>query len=881
MKCYAVFACLFLAFSIQANAQGRIEVSTTFGDATPPSRILAVTPDRESYFAELNGRWGVLEVPPGQYEIAIIPEGEVSVAAFFGPFDIADGAQRKLIIDSGIRLSSANALPPLDFWQVRDLNADEIVAQVVNKWELVLLPPGRYRIETEASGRQVFGAAIDLQAGGTTDVDVGGLGLGLLEISAPQLEQVKPLFGGEKVSALLAIEDDLFDVTPSVAEDGGAFWLFEGRYPVDFVSGSLRDGHTPEVVAGQGVEVVFDIQALEAAGQLERVQLRGVPAGQPLVVAAARGDRALAALQTEGSGATYIAPPGSILALKEEDTRKELNSEAQGGIGAQASQDVSLAVQAPRNGALFDPETEFVRVEGQASTTVVSGVTKFALLLDLSGSTQDPSGRDVDGDGQIDSILMAEVTAARRLLEQLSAIEDDKPGQQFAVGIVGFADSAQAFSPLLLLSEEGAQARLTAALDGLAAGMLGGSTYYDRGLVSAERLVASLDRPGPVGVTMFTDGRPSDVIAAIDAAARFGVVGMSLHMIGVGADFDRPVPSSAVYPPVPETGPEILATMVAFGGDGSAAWAAPEPSDIVRLVDGLPILETTDGGIDTVTITNLSTGQTGVVDLRADGSFGAELPVKFAGDGGAPVNRILIEVQATSGAIRKEEVLVASEGASKIERAEVEAQLAAADQSIEELRAALSAAQAAAQTAQDQQAREAAKTQTRIAGLIAELTAARAFGPQVAQCKQEAAQCAADLNAALDGALGVRTDSRGIVLSVPGDVLFGFDDADLREDAARNLELAKIFLADHQKADILIEGHTDGIGGQAYNAELSLERAKSVANWLTENGDIALDRIKALGLGESQPLEAETDADGRDNPSARQKNRRVEIRILK
>ena len=127
----------------------------------------------------------------------------------------------------------------------------------------------------------------------------------------------------------------------------------------------------------------------------------------------------------------------------------------------------------------------------------------------------------------------------------------------------------------------------------------------------------------------------------------------------------------------------------------------------------------------------------------------------------------------------------------------------------------------------------------------------------------------------------MRSDARGIVLSVPGDVLFEFDNAKLQPEARRALELAKIFLADHQKSDILIEGHTDGVGSAEYNLDLSLERAKNVASWLIDLGGIPDDKIRAVGLGEERPVAPEIGPKGADDPTARQLNRRVEIRILK
>jgi outer membrane protein OmpA-like peptidoglycan-associated protein len=70
--------------------------------------------------------------------------------------------------------------------------------------------------------------------------------------------------------------------------------------------------------------------------------------------------------------------------------------------------------------------------------------------------------------------------------------------------------------------------------------------------------------------------------------------------------------------------------------------------------------------------------------------------------------------------------------------------------------------------------------------------------------------------------------------------------------------------------DLDIEGHTDNVGSDSYNQSLSERRAQSVAQYLRTCG--LTDQITGTkGFGESQPIAANTDTEGRD------KNRRVEI----
>jgi hypothetical protein len=101
--------------------------------------------------------------------------------------------------------------------------------------------------------------------------------------------------------------------------------------------------------------------------------------------------------------------------------------------------------------------------------------------------------------------------------------------------------------------------------------------------------------------------------------------------------------------------------------------------------------------------------------------------------------------------------------------------------------------------------------------------------------------------------------------------LFAFDDAQLRNDAKGIVEdLAKRFAADKNLQRIAVVGHTDSIGLDAYNSDLSLRRALSVANLLRVAG-VPAARITVHGLGEAYPIATNASDDGRAL------NRRVEF----
>jgi outer membrane protein OmpA-like peptidoglycan-associated protein len=77
-------------------------------------------------------------------------------------------------------------------------------------------------------------------------------------------------------------------------------------------------------------------------------------------------------------------------------------------------------------------------------------------------------------------------------------------------------------------------------------------------------------------------------------------------------------------------------------------------------------------------------------------------------------------------------------------------------------------------------------------------------------------------------------------------------------------------LKDNPNTRVIIEGHTDSVGGDDYNQALSERRAEAVADALRTRG-VASDRYEVRGLGKGFPVASN------DTPAGRQQNRRVEI----
>jgi outer membrane protein OmpA-like peptidoglycan-associated protein len=122
----------------------------------------------------------------------------------------------------------------------------------------------------------------------------------------------------------------------------------------------------------------------------------------------------------------------------------------------------------------------------------------------------------------------------------------------------------------------------------------------------------------------------------------------------------------------------------------------------------------------------------------------------------------------------------------------------------------------------------------------------------------------------------IRRTPRGVVVTFRY-VLFAFDSAELTPQARKEIERMALVLNHPQAAArrITLEGHTDAIGTEAYNRELSRRRAEVVAQELVAGG-LQRDRVNAEGFGKQRPVAPNTLADGKDNPAGRALNRRVE-----
>jgi outer membrane protein OmpA-like peptidoglycan-associated protein len=112
-----------------------------------------------------------------------------------------------------------------------------------------------------------------------------------------------------------------------------------------------------------------------------------------------------------------------------------------------------------------------------------------------------------------------------------------------------------------------------------------------------------------------------------------------------------------------------------------------------------------------------------------------------------------------------------------------------------------------------------------------------------------------------------------ITLNMPGNITFAFNDASLQSQFYPVLDDVARTLTEYNQTVVEVAGHTDSVGSDAYNQELSVRRANSVASYLQNRG-VMQQRLITVGAGESRPVA------GNDTETGRAQNRRVEITLV-
>ena len=157
----------------------------------------------------------------------------------------------------------------------------------------------------------------------------------------------------------------------------------------------------------------------------------------------------------------------------------------------------------------------------------------------------------------------------------------------------------------------------------------------------------------------------------------------------------------------------------------------------------------------------------------------------------------------------------------------------------------------------------------------AKLAAAQTGLDQAARDRAQAETDKAELRAKLllqfNAILQTRDTARGLIVNL-SDVLFDTAKFSLRPEAREKLAKVAGIVSGHPGLRLDVEGHTDNVGGDDYNQNLSEQRGSSVRDYLTQQG-MQPGAVSTRGFGKTQPIATN------DTAAGRQQNRRVELVI--
>lgn len=204
-------------------------------------------------------------------------------------------------------------------------------------------------------------------------------------------------------------------------------------------------------------------------------------------------------------------------------------------------------------------------------------------------------------------------------------------------------------------------------------------------------------------------------------------------------------------------------------------------------------------------------------------------------------------------------------------RARADAEAARAQAEIAKAEAQRIADEAARQKTEAEKAKAEALAQQQ--ALAAEADKARQAAAQSEQLRQQAEKEKQELRARLlqqlNTVLATRDTARGLIANM-SDVLFKTGSFELLAGARERLAKVSGIVLAYSSLHLSVEGHTDSVGTDDYNQQLSEKRAEAVRDYLVQQG-ISSDSIIASGFGKTAPVASN------DTPEGRRQNRRVEL----
>lgn len=129
-----------------------------------------------------------------------------------------------------------------------------------------------------------------------------------------------------------------------------------------------------------------------------------------------------------------------------------------------------------------------------------------------------------------------------------------------------------------------------------------------------------------------------------------------------------------------------------------------------------------------------------------------------------------------------------------------------------------------------------------------------------------------ELRASLGNDVGIVNNGQNLTVTLPQDILFATNSTTVSGRSQADLRTLAQSINQYPNTTVNVIGHTDNVGGAAFNFDLSQRRAQAVTSVLINSG-VAASRIRSIGRGEDTPVATNLTAEGR------QANRRVEIVI--
>ena len=642
-----------------------VELLGRTAEEGPPRRWSLHDVESRKLAASVRNRWGIAALPAGRYQLKVQPRDGKRFT--YGEIEVLAGEVTQIVLDTALEIAvpQADMEPPA--WAVFAAGGSRKAIVRPSAWGPQFLAPGTYDVELAGVRKSVV-----LESGKVTKLQLGDFGLGYLDIELPAATGLRIAGGSQKLQLKITPSEKgkniSWNAPDGVAAQGFSSWVRSGSATLRITSGQLRIEREIQVPAGGRLDLpfepaelaerhglsVFSVSIQDAAG-------KEVQRGTQLVFMDKSGERLLAVAENPSSEVTWLTPGQPRVRASLGAQMQTLDLPSSGVLGQVAVPftpegaketpsgiKVDIVIQSPAEDAIIAGDE--VALTGRASTTGIAGATRLAVVIDTSGSTKGPSGADLDGDGDPESILEAEIAAADRLLDALQKVEASGPGIAFEVAILRFQNRAEVMGPLTPMTDAKGVEALRAGLQTMRDEGHSGGTRYHRGLDLAVETLDLANHRGDSVILFLSDGAPDGLIDGLSAAARTGLHGTVIHTFGLGRSFRDEIAPEVGFPPAPRGGANILATVAALGGPGGSVTALPRPADIVEVVPKLPLLELPEAELKEVLVVNETIGKPAAsVALSPDGSFEAEVPVSFFTDAAQGTNTLTATAIAIDG----------------------------------------------------------------------------------------------------------------------------------------------------------------------------------------------------------------------------------------